>query len=49
MYTAVEVQRDIYVQCGRHICSGAEASNVTCITVILVTLLIVVILMRYIY
>ena len=28
MVTTVEVQRDIYVQCGRHICSGPYASNV---------------------
>ena len=28
MQTTVEVQGDMYVQCGRHICSGAYASNV---------------------
>ena len=27
MYTTVEVQWDTYVQCGRHICSGAYLSN----------------------
>ena len=28
METTVEVQLDIYLQCGRHISSGACASNV---------------------
>ena len=31
MWAAVEVQWDIYVQCGRHISSGAYASNVECL------------------
>ena len=30
MLTTVEVQWDIYVQCGRDICSRAYASNVEC-------------------
>ena len=30
METTVEVQWDIYLQCGRHICSGAYASSVEC-------------------
>ena len=30
MWTAVEVQWYIYVQCGRHICSGTYVSNVKC-------------------
>ena len=32
------MQWDIYVQCGRHICSGAYANNVKCYIFILVTL-----------
>ena len=27
MYTSVEKQWHMYVQCGRHICSGAYTSN----------------------
>ena len=30
MYATVEVQRDIDVQCVRHICSGAFGSNGEC-------------------
>ena len=43
MWTTVEGQSDIYVQCGRHICSGEYVSNVKCTyTSALVTLLITV-------
>ena len=41
MYTTVDVQWDIHVQYGRHICSGEYANNVKCIPGFLVTSLTV--------
>ena len=40
MWTRVVVQWNIYVQCGRYICVGAYVSNVKCIPVLLIILLI---------
>ena len=47
MKTTLLVQWDIYMQCGRHICSGAYANNVKCMhTSAVIKLLIA---LRYIY